>query len=251
MYSPSTSHPDFPKQGEYMVSGQTVQEYEQSYYAKLAYEVLGCKTAVHYFLNSDSSVTTDKFFTQYFEALGGKVLAHESYISGQTADHSPVLSKLKALEPDLLYIGAMYNDLAAIVTQARQLDFDCEIMGSGNNFKKEMIDIAGEDANGMYACQNFNRNSTDARYVEFAKKYAEKVSPVMDQQAVQMYDMVSMWAEGVRQFGPDKEKVNAYLRNITDYQGINGKVTVIDGSPQKTMFQITVKDQEIVCLGEI
>ena len=251
LYSPSTSHPDFPKQGEYMISGQTVQEYEQSYYAKLAYEVLDCKTAVHYFQNTDSSQTTDKFFTQYYEELGGQVLAHESFVSGSTADHSPVLSKLKELDPDLLYIGAMYNDLATITVQARNLDFDCKIMGSGNNFKQEMIDIAGEAANGMYACQNFNRNSTDPKYVAFAEKYAEMVSPVMDQQAVQMYDMVSMWAEGVRQFGPDKEKVNAYLRNITDYQGINGTVTVIDGTPQKTMFQITVQDGEIVCLGEI
>ena len=87
--------------------------------------------------------------------------------------------------------------------------------------------------------------------VSVAEKYAERVSPVMDQQAIQMYDMVSMWADGVAKYGPDRAKVNEYLRNVTNYKGINGTVNVIDGSPQKTMYQITVRDGDIVCVGEI
>ena len=64
--------------------------------------------------------------------MGGTVIAAETFVSGQTKDFTPLLSKIKAAGADAIYIEPGYSDAAMIVTQMAQAQGVTEEMKDTN-----------------------------------------------------------------------------------------------------------------------
>lgn len=79
----------------------------------------------------------------------GTVIAAETFVSGQTKDFTPLLSKIKAAGADAIYIEPGYSDAAMIVTQMAQLDCNFKIYGNTMLYKTEFLDAAGGNAEGQ------------------------------------------------------------------------------------------------------
>lgn len=60
--------------------------------------------------NNDVGVTSNKQVGENFTALGGKVVASESFIKGTTRDFSPFLTKFKVQTPTTFYCYGQYSD---------------------------------------------------------------------------------------------------------------------------------------------
>lgn len=60
------------------------------------------------------------------------------------------------------------------------------------------------------------------------------------------YDQAYMWAEALKQYGPDREKINSFMRNVTDWDGISCVYSIVDGEAKKPYFPVTVKDGEFI-----
>lgn len=241
LMAPATSHPDFPTLNDYMVSGQATMEWEQENFAKFVYNDLGLRKVAHLYQNSDSTLTTDKFFTQFFEELGGEVIAHEMFIPGQTQDFSTFLSKIKEAEPELLYIGAAYSDCANIVKQAHNLDINIPMMANASNMKEEFLDIGGDDVEGFLFVSSLDPSYQGEKFVQFKKNFEEKVASVVDPQSLQMYDLANMFCTALKEYGPAQRKNNEYMRNVQGYEGVNATINMVNGSPKKPMGPVTIK----------
>ncbi len=150
MISPNTSHPDYPDMGSMMIPLACKSEVVFGEVAQKLFDQFGaCNLAVIY-QNTDVGITTLDAVKERFESLGGTVCAAETFVPNQTKDFTPLLSKIKATNPDILFLVAEYSDGASIVLQSKQLGMEnVQLVGVGNVFKQEFLDLAGTKADGM------------------------------------------------------------------------------------------------------
>lgn len=150
MVSPNTSHPDYPGMGDMMVPISPVADIERTALAEMLYKNFDGKDLAIMHQNTDLGVTGADILKKEYESLGGKVVIIENFVPQQTKDFTPIISKIKAANPGILYLDGEYNDIANILIQIDNIGLDgVRIAGPGNAFKQEFLDIAGDKANGI------------------------------------------------------------------------------------------------------
>jgi branched-chain amino acid transport system substrate-binding protein len=99
--------------------------------ARFITEKLGAKTAgVLYDVASEAPKSQAELFRTTFEELGGSIVAFETYTTGDR-DFSAQLTKIKSVNPDVVFLPAYYNDVGLIAQQARRQGIDQPLVGSG------------------------------------------------------------------------------------------------------------------------
>lgn len=155
MVSPNTSHPDYPGVGNMMMPLSPKSENCFSEVARQIHERFGNVNMALLYQNTDSGITIMTAIKDTFAQLGGTICANEVFVSGETKDFTPLLSKIKQADPQILVIVTEYSDGAAIITQSKQLGMDdVQLVGVGPMFKQELLNIAGTAADGMLLIGN-------------------------------------------------------------------------------------------------
>lgn len=91
---------------------------------------------------SDYAVGLSKAFTDTYVGKGGKILSEEFYQAGDN-DFRAVLTNLKALNPEVLFVPGYYEEVGLIVRQARELGLNVPILGADGYESPKLTEIAG------------------------------------------------------------------------------------------------------------
>ena len=59
------------------------------------------------------------------------------------------MTKIRQTNPDTLCLVMFYNEIAIISKQVKQMGWDVELIGLGPGTSQQIIDLAGEDAEGF------------------------------------------------------------------------------------------------------
>ena len=95
--------------------------------------------------SSDYSKGLADFFKKAFTAKNGQILGEEAYLQ-KDQDFKTILTKIKALNPEIIYVPGYYEEVGKIVKQAREIDLKCVIMGGDGWDSPKLGEIAGADA---------------------------------------------------------------------------------------------------------
>lgn len=86
--------------------------------------------------------------------LGLEVLGHEG-IDSRASDYRALMTKIKALNPDMIYFGGLtQNNAGQLIKDMRNVGMTADkvkFMGPDAIFEQALIDAAGKDAEGVYA----------------------------------------------------------------------------------------------------
>lgn len=118
--------------------------------ADYAYKTLGAKTAVLIHDKKAYGQGLTGEFKKRFEASGGKVLGTETINPGDQ-DFSGVVSKIKPLNPAVVYYGGEYPEAAPLSNQMKQAGIKVPLMGGDGIYDATYIKNAGANANGDLA----------------------------------------------------------------------------------------------------
>ena len=245
LVTPTCSHVDYPKAGEYMTTGFNSNYENSKFYADFVVNKLGLKKVGLVLTQNDAGELTKTNLSYWVEQNGGEIVSLQM-VQDNTTDWSPIVSKMIEDDPDLVYYWGTYGNCAKFCIAARDLEYDGLFMCSDNVMKEQFPEVGGEAVEGFIMMSDVNPFSVDPDFQAFYKDFTEKVNPVLDSHSAHLYDQVHMWAEALEQFGPDRAKINGYFRNQTDYDGICGTYDVVDGAPSKPLYAITVKDGQFV-----
>lgn len=216
MVSPNTSHPDFPGMGDMLVPISPVADIERTATAKMIYEQFGGKDLAILHQNTDLGVTGAEILTTVYEELGGKVVMTENFVPQQTKDFTPLISKIKEANPGVVYIDGEYNDVANILLQIDNIGLEgVQLVGPGNVFKQEFLDIAGDKANGIvlagttpvYLDSIMEVADYEDYLKDFTKRYNEKYPDTpCDGFAAASYDAALLAMTAAKNVGTDDPK---------------------------------------------
>jgi branched-chain amino acid transport system substrate-binding protein len=159
--------------------------------------------------------------------IGGNVIYYGKIQAG-SQNFTPILTKIKSMNPDVIYFSGYYTDGGLIRAQEVSLGIKAAFVGGDSNDNPEFFKLAGKASNGVYM---INVPRPDILPYPLAKEF------LRDYQA--RYHMMppSIWtlfnADGLRAImyaiektkTTDTKKLAAFLHNLKDFPGITGPIT--------------------------
>lgn len=240
--SPGSSSPAVTDAGPYTFRVITTDAYQGEYVAKWTQEEGFKKIAIIY-ENTDYGLGLADVYKKAVEKNGGQIVASESYILGQTKDFSASLTKIKQQNPDLLFIGGLYNEAALIAKQAKALGLNVPFMGVDGLYSDALIQLGGEAVEGFMLPGFFNTESTNPKTQEFVKAYKEAYNELPGTYAAYAFDATEIVIKAMKEKGTDRQSIADYITTLKGYEGVTGIHDFdLNGDVMKEPEKLIVKD---------
>lgn len=245
--SPTSSHMGFTRKGRNMFRVVATQGYEGPYNARWAVKDLGKKRLATIYINNDWGVDANKYFTQEARKLGAEIVAEEAFVPGEK-DFTAILTKLKGLKPDLIYLPTFYADAAAILNQAKRMRFEPVVMANSSLFSQKTIELGGEAVEGILIPANYFSADPRPSAQEFTREYQAHYGAVPNQFAALAYDAANLMVAALHKVGVEnRSNVKEGLESLQGFQGATGSISYANGhDPEKELVKITIKNGEWV-----
>ena len=213
--------------------------------AKFATAELGVGNAAILIDNSsDYAKGLAQFFKENFVKEGGAVTAEESYLQKDT-DFKATLTKIKATNPDFLYVPGYYQEVGLIVKQARELGMNMPIAGGDGWDSAKMPEIAGAAAlNNTYFSSLYSPEDSSDINKNFVAAYEKAYGQKPDVFAALSYDSALLVVEAIKNAGStEPAKISEAMAKINGFSGVSGSVTFDDKhNPVKSAVILEYKD---------
>lgn len=225
--------------------------FQGSALAQFANDELDAKSAVILSDNSsDYAIGLTETFKKVFD---GEIVASENFSEGET-DFSAVLTNIKDMDFDVLYVPGYYEEAGPIIKQAREMGLDQPILGPDGMGNEILRELAGaENMNDIYYTSHFVVTSEDPAVQEFVSDYKDEFNVEADMFTGLAYDSVYVLKEAIESAeSSDPKEVNEALKNITDFPGITGTFSFDEmHDPVKTVNIIEIQDNEEAGVYEV
>jgi len=186
------------------------------------------KTVAIFFSNEPYGKGCADLFAKFFEKHGIKVVATESFMRG-SRDFKAQLTKIKATNPDFLFIPGYTPETAPAAAQARQLGMQQKILGVYGDMNPAYIQLAGPAAEGHVIGGEYDENYDTPKNKAFVKNYNELVKKNNDPYNIMFaalaYDATSMILDAMKKNGPTSEGIRKYVGEVKDFDGVTGKLS--------------------------
>jgi branched-chain amino acid transport system substrate-binding protein len=155
---------------------------------------------------------------------GLEVVFNQEY-AADIKDMTPLLSGIKASNPDFLLAITYLNDSVPMVTQARELglkvDYFFELLGPA---QPSFVSRFGDNANGILSVGFWSRHSKTTGSAEFFDGYVKRWNmPPDDKDSSIAYISCQILEQAVKRAGIDLEKLRTELSSAT-FDTMMGKV---------------------------
>ncbi|MFN7974550.1 MAG: branched-chain amino acid ABC transporter substrate-binding protein [Acidobacteriota bacterium] len=168
----------------------------------------------------------DEFKKQYEAKSGKKVDLYEAIVQGDK-DFSAVLTKIKALDPGIIFFGGIYPEGGLLVRQARQQGIKGAFFSGDGVIDKEFVKIAGAEAAEGTLLTFTPDQSKVAEAQDLIKRYKEKYGEV-GPYSLYSYTACQILLEGIQKAGgTDMDKVSAAIRGA-EHSTALGKIKFDD-----------------------
>lgn len=137
-------------------------------------------------------------------------------------DYSAVITKLKSLDPDLIYFGGYHAELGLLLRQAREQDLQTQFMGPEGVANQDLVAIAGPAVAGLLVTlpADFTKLAGNESILEHFKTYKRNPNGAFTMPA---YAAVQILVDSINAVGEDPDKVADYMHSNSFDTGI-GKV---------------------------
>ena len=176
---------------------------------------------------SDYSKGLVGIFREEFVKKGGKIVAEEAYLQ-KDQDYKPILTKIKAQNPDLIYIPGYYEDVGKVIKQARELGLNMPILGGDAWDSPVLVELAGPGPLNNTFFTNFysveDKNPTSNSFVEAYKK---EYGAIPDSMAAMGYDAANLLVDAIKRAGSvEAVKVRDALASTKKFNSVSGEMSL-------------------------
>lgn len=213
--------------------------------ANFAAHNLNAKKAVMLVDNaSDYSKGLAKNFKETFEKNGGTVVGQEAYVAKEK-DFNAVLTKIKGLDFDVIFLPGYYEEVGLIIKQARDQGIDAPILGGDGFDSPTLVDLAGKAAlNKVYFSNHYSSLDEDPDVVKFIEAFKKKYNAEPNAFNALGYDLGYFIADAIKRANStDPVKIKDALAATKEFKGVTGKFSIDENhNPVKTAVVIELKD---------
>jgi branched-chain amino acid transport system substrate-binding protein len=174
--------------------------------------------------------------------LGLKVLGYEG--TEERANFSPIITPMKAKNPDLVYFGGIYHQGGLLLKQMREKGVNAAFMGPDGLDSSEMVKIAGTSVVGSYYTTVAGPPAAYPESAAFATKFKQRFGKEVESFAMYGYDAALVGIKAIEQTlqtnggkKPSRAEVSAAVRKLKDFKGVTGSIAFDNkGDPVKAKY---------------
>jgi len=179
-------------------------------------------------------------FKNDLEKKGVKVIGFEG--TEEKSNFDPIITPIKAKNPDLVYFGGIYDQGAPFFKQAREKGVKSKFLGPDGMDSSDLVKIGGKAVVGMYyttAAAPTSSPAAKAFVEEYKKKFSKNPEPYAAESyvatAIAIKALESITAGGK---APTREGLAAAIRKVK-YQGMTGSIEFDDkGDPKRASYYV-------------
>ena len=183
--------------------------------AKYIAEDMKAKTAAVVWVNNDFGKGGHDTILKEFAARDVKVVADDSTEAGQ-ADFAADALKVKASNPDVVFIYLNEEESARILKELRKADVKAPLVGETTLIGQKVIELAGDAANGALAHVGLTTDAPIPAIKAFRDKFVARYNYVPDHNGIKGYLAVYMIKAATEKMGKlDSKNLAAALHGLT------------------------------------
>jgi branched-chain amino acid transport system substrate-binding protein len=205
--------------GKYFFSAMASDNAQGAEWVNVA-KALGATEAAVMYINNDYGIGVKDQFVADFEKTGGKVLIAQPFEVGGKDFRTEVL-KVKDTNPKVIFIVSHVAEGSIVLKQAKELGLDAQWVTDTAMQAQEVIDLAGEAAEGVMALRAGSTQTPEytAFHDAFVKKFGEEPTIWSDF----AYDTMMLVAKAIEKGGYSADGIQQALFQVADtYVGPSG-----------------------------
>ena len=257
MLTPASTNPEVTKKGDCIFRSCFTDDQQGAYVASFAVKKGLRKGVILKDITSDYSKGLTEVIGKVFPGEGRTIDGVEAYKQGDR-DFAAILTKIKDLKPDVIFIPGYYEEVGLIIKQARELGITATLLGADGWDSPKLGEIAGGSLDDKcffvnHYAQSDPRPVVQAFVSEFKKRYNEDP----DALAACAYDAMNIALAAIeRAKGTDKVALRKALGETKDYDGVTGTISLdanrnaskscvvlgFEGGKQKAVGAVTPAD---------
>jgi branched-chain amino acid transport system substrate-binding protein len=249
MVSHGSTNPKVTQIGDYIFRVCFIDPFQGEVMAKFARNTLKLdRVAILRDIKSDYSVGLADYFTKSFTALGGTVVADESYSAGDK-DFNAQLTALKGKTPAAIFVPGYYTEVGLIARQARKLGVHAILLGGDGWDSDKLWEIGGEALNGSYFSNHYSVDNPAPVIQGFVEQFKARYDGEKpDALAALGYDAAKVLIDAIRRAGSDDPKaIRDSLATTQGFAGITGIISLNENRDAvKSAVVLEVKDGKFV-----
>ena len=180
-----------------------------------------------------------EFFKADAEKKSIKVLGFEG--TEEKSNFDPILTPIKAKNPDVIYFGGIYDQAAPFFKQAREKGIKAKFMGPDGMDSSDLTKIAGKAVVGMYYTSAAGPASALPKAKAFVEEFKKKFGKNPEPYAAEAYDAATIAIRAIEEVAkggkaPTREDVSTAVRKAK-LSGITGEIAFDSkGDRQKAQY---------------
>ncbi|MCM2295295.1 ABC transporter substrate-binding protein [Rhodoferax sp.] len=192
-------HPEITLTGDYMFRVSAMGEVQGRGGAKLV-QNMGKKNVVIVTVKNDFGQALADGFKEAAPKLGLNIINEYEYGMADR-QFGPLVSKLKADNPDVIYASGYYFTAGPMVSQLRAAGITAPVIGQEGYDSDKFIEIAGPAAEGTLITTSLDRDSDAPATKTFLADYRKAVGSNADMVAAASYTATAVVVEGLKKTG--------------------------------------------------
>jgi branched-chain amino acid transport system substrate-binding protein len=245
LITPSSAADKISEAGDYIFRNHVLASQKEGKLGEFVGEKFNTVATIYDQAN-DAYVSGEKAFVEQVQNKGGNVVERQAFQKGAT-DFRTELTKIKAKNPDAIFVGAVMPESALILKQLKELRVKYQIFtDDGPATDSKFLDAVGDLAQGIiFSGPDFKRETNS----EFWDLYTNRFSKNPNVFAAQAYDCLMILADTISQkckTGDSTCVKNAFY-GIKNYVGASGLTTFDkNGDALKPIVIKTIKNGQFV-----
>lgn len=235
-------HPDITRAGDFVFRTSFVGEVQGRAGAKLIGETLGLKKVAVITLQNDFGKSLAAGFKEVANDFGIEIVSESEY-SIKDRQFGPIVSKVKADNPDAIYASGYFFTAGPLVNQLRAAGVTVPVIGQEGYDSQKFIEIAGDASEGTIITTSLDRDSTSAETKDFIAAFEKKAGHKVDMVAASAHTAVKVLAAALASGGSTDAKTLRDAIASTKLTASTGEISFNNlGEVQKDVQVQVVKD---------
>jgi len=244
--SPGSSAPAVSKAGPFTARVILTDAAQGDFDAKWMVKDKGHKRIALMYENDDYGVGLKDVMVARIPAYGGEVVAAESYYMGETKDFNPSITKIRALNPDAVFICGLYNEAALIAKQSADVGWKPAFFGTDGIYSPALIALGGPAVEGVRFSGVFCADDPASHVQSYVKEFKAKFNTEAGTFDALGFDAMNWVLAAIEKAGPSRAAVQAQLRTLK-VQGVTGMNAFDEhGDVKKDPLKLMVRNGKIV-----
>ncbi|MFH1402319.1 MAG: penicillin-binding protein activator [Patescibacteria group bacterium] len=247
---PISASSDINTAGDYIFKFREDNNVHAEFLANFVYNKKFKNIAIMYDNSNDVWVGAEKYFSEKFTALGGQIVAIESYNSDST-DFRTQLVKIKAKNSDVIYLAGHPEQVGLILKQSKEIGINAQFIGHAVLLVPKLIEIGGISTEGLIiGAQSFDCGDIESELiVDYCARYQNTYNSEPLYYGAYTYDTTNVLLGILEKLGEKNiENIKTKLYQIQGYEGVTGDISLDnEGNVREKLLLIkTIKNGEFV-----